>query len=267
MRLRALLCSLLVGIGLIAGLALPAQAAFHLVEIEQVIGGVDGDTTAQAVQLRMRGAGQNLFNGAVRLRAWDAAGLNPVVLIAFSGPNPPSNLACRRILVATPQFEFTSTPPLDTVASDYVMTTPIPASYLAAGSLTFENTAGTVIYWRISWGGASYTGPGTVATVAGGGNDADGTMNPPFAGPLPSTGVDALQFTPACATAPTNNLAQYALTVGAATFTANDLSTYVVTAPPDPPAVPVLPSSAGLALVAGLGALAVGAAVLRRGLA
>jgi hypothetical protein len=253
----------MVSFAVLAMLALPsaALAAFHLVEIEQVIGGVGGDTSAQAVQLRMRTGGQNLFNGAVRLRAWDAAGANPVLLIAFSGANPASNLACRRILVATPGFEFTTTPPLDAAAADYVMTTPIPASYLAAGSLTFENTAGTLTYWRLSWGGVSYTGPGTVTTIAGGGNDADGTMNPPFPGPLPSTGVDALQFTPACATAPTTNLAQYALTAGAATFTANDLATFVVTAA-EP--VPIFPGSAGLALVGGLGALAVGAAVLRR---
>ena len=39
--------------------ALPAQATFHFMQIEQVIGGVNGDTTAQAVQLRMRFAGQN----------------------------------------------------------------------------------------------------------------------------------------------------------------------------------------------------------------
>ncbi|MEX2208822.1 MAG: hypothetical protein WEF50_21610 [Myxococcota bacterium] len=260
MRLRGFVVS----IAALAALALPssALAAFHLVEIEQVIGGVDGDTSAQAVQLRMRTAGQNLFSGAVRLRAWDAAGTNPVVLIAFSGANPASGVACRRILVATPDFEFTTTPPLDAAAADYVMNTPIPASYLAAGSLTFENTAGTQIYWRLSWGGASYTGPGTVTTIAAGGNDADGTMNPPFAGPLPSTGLEAVRFTPACATAPTTNLAHYALTVGAATFTANDLDAFVVTAGPEP--VPIFPGAAGLALVGGLGALAVGSAFLRR---
>lgn len=266
MRLRAWLCSLVVGVALAGGLPAPALAAFHLVEIEQVIGGVDGDTSAQAVQLRMRIAGQNLLANNVRLRAWDAAGANPVVLIAFTGANPASNAACRRILVATPEFEFTSTPPLDTVASDYVMTSPIPASYLPAGSLTFENATGTAIYWRVSWGGASYTGAGTVA-VTPTGSDLDGTMNPPFAGPLPSTGVDALVLTSACNAAPSNNSLQYGLTAGAATFTANDLSTYVVTAPPDPPAVPVFPGSAGLALVAGLGALAIGASVLRRHLA
>ena len=45
-------------------LALPVQASFHLMQIEQVIGGVNGDTTAQAVQLRMRSFGGNFcFRG------------------------------------------------------------------------------------------------------------------------------------------------------------------------------------------------------------
>jgi hypothetical protein len=262
MVLRGLLWSFAV----LASLALPgsAFAAFHLVEIEQVIGGVNGDTTAQAIQLRQRTGGQNVFANNVRLRAWDAAGLNPVLLIAFTGANPPSNLACRRILVATPGFEFTSTPPLDAAAADYVMTTPIPASYLAAGSLTFENTAGTQIYWRLSWGGGSYTGPGTVS-VTPTGPDTDGTMNPPFAGPLPSSGLTALQINTGCNPTPnpTNNVTQYGVTPGAATFTANDLATFVVTAPPAPP-VPVFPGSGGLVLVGALGALAIGGGILRR---
>jgi hypothetical protein len=40
---------------LAATLLLPlnrASAAFHFMQIEQVIGGVNGDTTAQAIQLR-----------------------------------------------------------------------------------------------------------------------------------------------------------------------------------------------------------------------
>jgi hypothetical protein len=52
--------------------------------------------------------------------------------------------------------------------------------------------------------------------------------------------------------------------VGAATFTNNAASSFVVTPPPAPPEIPLFPGSAGLALVAGLGALAVGAAFARR---
>jgi len=36
----------------------PAHATFHLMQVEQVIGGVSGDTSAQAIQLRMRLDGQ-----------------------------------------------------------------------------------------------------------------------------------------------------------------------------------------------------------------
>ena len=77
-RILAVLASLV--------LALPAQASFHLMQIEQVIGGVNGDTTAQAVQLRMRSPGQNFVSGAT-LVAYDASGNHPITLCTF-----PSNV-------------------------------------------------------------------------------------------------------------------------------------------------------------------------------
>ena len=49
---------------------------------------------------------------------------------------------------------------------------PIPATYLAAGSLTFEDDFGTIL-WRLSWGGPAYTGPNTGALT----NDADGRIS------------------------------------------------------------------------------------------
>jgi hypothetical protein len=236
----------------------PALAAFHLMEIEQVIGGVGGDTTAQAVQLKMRAAGQQFLNGNARLVARDAAGLNPVVLSTFPLPNPTGG-SCREILLATTGFAAHTTPSVGAAERDYLMD-PIPVAYLSAGSLTFETATGTAIYWRVSWGGAGYTGPGTVVTVAGGGNDDDGTANPAFAGALPSTSSRALRFTPACATASTNTAAQYALTAGASVFTNNDLAPFAVNGPPG---IPVLPAPAGLALVVALGALAAVSIVLR----
>lgn len=45
----------------------PVQAGFHLMQIEQVIGGVQGDPTAQAIQLRMRSAGHNFVLGARKM--------------------------------------------------------------------------------------------------------------------------------------------------------------------------------------------------------
>ena len=77
--------------------AVPLQASFHLNQIEQVIGGVNGDTTAQAVQLRMRFTGENFVGGA-ELIAYDAAGNNPITLVTF--PSSVANGAAgSRILI------------------------------------------------------------------------------------------------------------------------------------------------------------------------
>ncbi len=235
---------LIVGMTLLA--AGPAGATFHLMEIEQVIGGVGGDTSAQAIQLRMRALGQNLLAGAAQVVVRDAAGLNPIVIATFALPNPVGG-ACRQILLATDGFAARTTP---AAARDYAMS-PIPAAYLAAGSLTFETLGGAATWWRVSWGGAAYTGPGTVVSV--GGNDDDGTANPPFAGPLPAGGVQALSFTPACPTLSSNNAAQYALTSGAAVFSNNALASFTVTAPPS--ALPML-SGWGWGALAGVLGLA-----------
>ena len=67
---RSALAALVLGA---VALAEPAFASFHLMQIEQVIGGVNGDTSRQAIQLRMRFGGQN-FVSVARVRAWDATG-------------------------------------------------------------------------------------------------------------------------------------------------------------------------------------------------
>jgi len=206
--------------------AQPAAASFHLMQIEQVIGGVNGDASAQAIQLRMRSVGQNLV-AASRLRCWDAAGANPIIVHNIAA-NVANGAAGARVLLATNAMLSQTTPAM---VPDFVMTNPIPASYLAAGSLTFEDDSGN-IYWRVSWGGGSYTGSGSLLTTGLGGNDADGNANPPFASALPSTTLQALQFTGAANALSTNNAAQYAVTAGAATFVKNNGTSYVVTGPP-----------------------------------
>jgi len=96
------------------------------------------------------------------------------------------------------------------------MTNVIPASYLAAGKLTFEDDLGTV-YWSLAWGGGAYTGTNT-GTID---NDADGNFSPPFPGVMQSANTQAVRF-PGAANAPsTNNAADYALTAAAAVFTNN----------------------------------------------
>lgn len=194
---------------LAVAVASPARASFHIMQIEQVIGGVNGDVGSQAIQLRMRLASQN-FVSLARLRAWDAAGANPVVIM-----DPTTDVAIgavgSRVLFATSSFasRFGPTP-------DFIMTNPIPASYLAAGSLTWEDNFGTV-YWRLSWGGAAYTGPGTGSTL----NDASGDFNPPFPSGLPTSGNQALLFTGLATAASTDNATDYQLTSGDPVFTNN----------------------------------------------
>ncbi len=199
-----------------------ASATFHFMQIEQVIGGVNGDTTAQAIQLRMRSAGQNLV-GQGRLVVRNAAGASPVTIVDMT-TNVPNGQSGRRVLVASAGFLNKTTP---ATVADFPMTNLIPASYLNAGTLTFEDDFGTV-YWRLSWGGASYTGSGS-GSIA---NDPDGNFNPPFANPLPASTNMALQFTgPANATS-TNNNAQYVVTQAAAVFTNNANAAFTVMAQP-----------------------------------
>jgi hypothetical protein len=195
-----------------------AQGTFHFMQIEQVIGGVNGDTTAQAIQLRMRFAGQNLVNQAA-VRVVDAAGANSVLLDDMT-TNVLSGQG-RRILLATPNFaNYTNIP----LVADFIMV-PIPASYLPAGQVRFTNN-GSAIYWSLSWGGAGYTGSTTGLTD----NDVDGNFGPPVNMALPSTTLQALQFTGTETALSTNNAAQYALTAGAATFINNAGTSFVVTA-------------------------------------
>ncbi len=191
----------------------PAAVTFHLMQIEQVIGGVNGDATVQAIQLRMRSSFQQFVAGA-SLRAWDAQGLNPVLLTGF-GSNVPIGGAGRRVLITTANFSGFLDGPL---APNFIMANPIPASYLAAGSITFESDTGT-IWWRLSWGGAGYTGS-TLGAGGVGGNDTDGDFGR-WPGPFPASGVQALRFQGPATAQSLNNANDYALTAEAATFTNN----------------------------------------------
>jgi len=213
-------------------LAFPAYATFHLMQIEQVIGGVNGDTSAQAIQLRMRFTGQDLITGTT-IVAVDAAGNNPITILTI-----PSNVGIdaggSRILITTASFaNYEATP----ITSDFIMTNPIPASYLAAGRLSYQKPtyqAGAAL-WSVSWGGASYTGPNT-GTID---NDADGNFAPPFAGVLPSTSTVALLFNGVASAPSTNNAADYSVTAGTATFTNNaGASTTLITITPSPTPTP-----------------------------
>src|SRR5439155_22777173 len=114
--------------------------------------------------LRFRSSLQNVVaNG--RLKDFNAAGANPILVLDLT-TNVSNSAAGARVLIASSTFASNTTP---AASPDFIMANLIPASYLAAESLTWEDDFGT-IYWRLSWGGASYTGSNSGALT----NDADG---------------------------------------------------------------------------------------------
>jgi hypothetical protein len=191
----------LVGATAMLGGASGSPATFHFMQIEQIIGGIAGDTGAQVVQLRMRAGGQNLVSQS-RIVAYDAAGLNPVVLLDITS-NVSNGQGGDHVLIASPGFDPNWTdPPL---VPDFQMTTPIPESYLAAGRITFENNSGSEILWSVAYGGDDYTGSnnGTLD------NDLDGNFSPPWPTPLPTEELSSLRFEGPFNARSTNNADDY----------------------------------------------------------
>jgi hypothetical protein len=180
-----------------------AHATEHLMQIEQIVGSVNGDTSAQAIQLRMRANAQNFVSGG-KLVVSDAAGNNPITLLDLAS-NVPNGATGARVLIASASFPTHTTP---AAVPDFTMTNIIPESYFAAGSLIWVSDSGTTIWWRLSWGGAAYTGPNTGSTF----NDDDGDFGPPFASPLTSCGAYAILFRGNANAKSITNAADYRLT-------------------------------------------------------
>lgn len=199
-----------------------ALATFHLMQIEQVIGGIDGDTDAQAIQLRMRSSGQNFVSEA-RMRIWDDNG-NPSLLIDFTADVARGNPGSR-VLIATQAFVDKTKP---TAAPDFLIPNGSLAGILAAGSLTFEEDDGTIL-WRLSWGGANYMGPNNGTTD----NDANGDFGPPHPDQLPSTSRMSLLFQGSATAMSTTNEDDYDLAMVAAIFTNNAGCSFTVDTAPD----------------------------------
>ncbi len=235
-------CGLITFLGVLA-LQSTAHATFHEMQIEQAIVSVNGDTTAQAIQLRMRVAGQNFVSGG-KLVVFDAAGLNPITVV-----DPTTNVANGavgdHVLIASATFPSHTTP---MAVPDFTMANLIPASYFAAGSLCWESNAGTVM-WRLSWGGAAYTGLCTGSTI----NDVDGNFCPAFGGAIPSTCASALQFQGTATDLSTNNAADYLLIGSPIVFSNNARASFTVIPPlptititaPDPSASEVPATDTG----------------------
>lgn len=201
--------------------ASPAEGTFHFMQIEQVVGGVDGDYSAQAIQLRMRSAGQEQVQ-LTRLVAWDANGENPIVLLDLTHPVTVSQTGAR-ILVATESFGRYTQPQ---AVPDFLLTESFPPSYITAGSLTFETDAGDFVVWRFSWGGDGYRG----TTRGGQSNDDDGDFGPPFAGSLPGDGLTALHIQLSAEATGTGSADDFLETDSAALFVNNGGQAFVLTA-------------------------------------
>lgn len=207
---------------LLVVLSTPVFATFHLMQIEQVIGGVDGDTTAQAIQLRMRSAGQELVSQA-KLVVFDAAGSNAITILDLTS-DVINSAAGSRVLIVSSNFVNSTSP---ATVPDFILTTPIPSNYLAAGRLAWEQDTG-IIYWSLAWGGTNYTGPNDGNIL----NDNNSNFGPPFAGPLPSTSTTALLFTNTASAQSRSNVVDYIVTSGPASFTNNAGAGFVVVSIP-----------------------------------
>ncbi len=203
-------------------LSAPCFATFHFMQIEKIVGGVNGDTSAQAIQLRMREAGQNqVYRG--KLIAFDAAGANPVVLVDFKN-SVPIDAAGSRILATSQAMTAYTDPP---VVQNFIMDALIPESYLAAGSIIFENDEETLIVWRASWGGSAYSGETTGALT----NDDDREFGPAFGGRLPSDGLQVLEFSADFEAKSTSNAADYQYSDEPGTLTNNSDETFTLIVP------------------------------------
>src|ERR1700730_10522218 len=219
--LRSLLALIIIGLSLIT--APTTKASFHLMQIDEVIGGVNGDTSVQAIELRMRAGGQTFLSGAAKLIAVDAAGANPVTLINFGSNVAIGNLGSA-ILISSSNFKnFTPSP--GTFVNDFTLTNLSPSSYLNAGRLLYEDSSNNIL-WSLAFGGASYTGPTNGETT-------NGVVDPgKFGGPLPSNSLRALLYQGTASGQNTNNATDYAVTSGAATFTNNAGTSFTVVPEP-----------------------------------
>lgn len=177
-----------------------AFAAFHLIQIEEIIGGINGDTTEQAIQLRYQFGDQNAIAN-FRVRYWNSTGTVATTLFTFPSAisSTPSKPTGTNILLASTAFNslMSSVPGY---SSDFTLTSTIPANILAGGKLTFETDTGSII-WSVAFG--AYTGTNTGVY-----NDTD------FGGAtvaIPTDSMKGIHFTAAAGTASTTNAAQYSV--------------------------------------------------------
>ena len=112
---------------LLAG-ATPARASFHLIEISKVMVGLNGNSTIQAVELKMLAGGQTAVTGG-SIKVYEAAGTFVATLGTLPGPVA-SGITGRRILCATHNFAVTFGITPDLVIS--------PGLLIGTGQVSFE---------------------------------------------------------------------------------------------------------------------------------
>jgi Protein of unknown function (DUF1573) len=218
--------SFLVSIITALALAPSGFATFHLIQVEQVIASLDGNTSAQAIQLRMRAPGQ-FDMSQTRLRVWNSSGTQPVVVLDIDG-DVTRDATGSRILLATQTFTDIVRLTSPTFTPDFMIINPIPEGNFVAGRLTLETDQGFIL-WSLAWGNGLYTGSNAGAFD----NDANGNYGPPFPTSLPATGRRGVIFTGPATALSTTNAADYALSADPATVITNNGRRFIIGPSPE----------------------------------
>jgi hypothetical protein len=190
-------------------LAATAHASFHIMQIEQVIGGVGGDTNAQAIQLRMRSSFQNQMQLS-RINVRDASGANPILVVDMTHPVANSNTGDRVLIASAGMASDLALTP------DFVMTNLDTPELPRRGEPHLRGRRRHDLLAR-ELGRCRLLGHGR-------GEHHQRRRRQRESGVrrgAPSSTSQALQFPGTSGAPSTNNAADYALTVGAATFTNN----------------------------------------------
>jgi hypothetical protein len=138
---------MLVGLAamLLALVALPSQAAFHLFRIDQVYSNADGTIQYVVMHESSGSNGENFWAGN-HLETTSTGGAKQQ--ITFPTGLPSSNTASRRVLIATPGFAA-----LNLVTPDYT----IPAGFLpvAGGKLDYAGSVDEITFAALPTDGAT----------------------------------------------------------------------------------------------------------------
>ena len=124
--------------------ASPAEAVFHLVQIDEVMAGANGNANIQFVEMRMCCGGQNTQGGNARLVFFDAAGVQTGEFIFPNNPNGGTNVS---FLTATQAFADLPTTP----TPDFIMP---PLVQPGSGKVCYKNVpqAGFNVNLCLSYG-------------------------------------------------------------------------------------------------------------------